>query len=169
MKKLAILFVALLLHSAPAYSMYVEGNFGGGTGVRLGTQDSWDRSFGYVKTGDLRTLSLETYKVLPAGVALFKVGGGLGFSIPDLSDRKGDNDISFVLGGQVEYPLANGWSIAGSIKGIFFHTKTRQTIYGSHVETLSNGAQVEVLDTYHVYDSERIDEAVLGVNLRYSF
>lgn len=148
---------------------YFEGNGGNAQGFRLGYTGFYDFSFGYVKSDDLKTISLEAYKVIPYKGLNFRAGGGLGYSIADISDRKADNGISEVLGGSVEYTITPSWSIVGTAKGIFFVTNTHQTIYGSHLETLSNGDAAEVLDTYQINNSERVDQGIYTVGLRYSW
>ena len=164
------LIISLLLLSSPAFAgMYVQGGLGSGSEVRVGYQGAWDLSYGLFNSNELKTVSVEAYKVLPYKDVLFKLGAGAGFTIPHITDRKGDNDLSGIIGGKAEYKLTNSLSIEGSVRGIFFNTKTRKTFFGSHVETLSNGMEAEILDTYHSYDSENLNHAVGLISLRWSF
>lgn len=99
------------------------------------------------------------------------VSGGVGYSIPnpDTGSDKADNGHSWVLGGGVEYPLTYNLSIGLNVKSLFFVTDTRRTTFGSHTETLSTGQDVEVSDTFHSYDSTKLNQVTYALALKYKF
>ena len=172
---------------------YVSGSLGGvlgglegvSTGFRLGDEiGAWDGSIGYERasgslysskllsdSADLHTISLEGYRIIPFQSDLkFKVGGGLGYSILNISSvDKADNDVSFILGGSAEYTFTDNWSVGTNVKGTFFNTNTHRTTYSSHNETLSTGQEVEVLDTNNTTNSVNFNNVSMGLAVKYSF
>lgn len=195
MKKLLVA-LSFMAGCSPAFATgpYIEaqagltqGSLSGeSAGIRGGTiKNGWDLSLGYLRTTadlgtdklisngiNLHTLSAEAYRVVPIGDLKVKLGGGLGYSIPDLSDgtsETADSGRSWVLGGGAEYQLSSGWAIAGMVKGLFFNTDTHRTVYSSHIETLNTGQDVEVLDVNHFDDAVNFNSVLISVGLRYSF
>lgn len=177
--RLSILLVTLLsLNMAYGAGEYFEAQTGlanNSYGFRLGASQSWDKSLGYSQvfenSAGIHTISYELYRNFYFHGVELKVGGGLGYSIPNPQNEwKADNDISYIAGIGAERRLFDSpWSLGLSLKGLFFTTDARRTDYGSHTETLSTGQQVEVLDTYHYYDSINYDKVILGLFVRYYF
>ena len=176
------------------YIEYQAGYIGAGVlsgptlGIRGGIEHgNWDWSLGYSRAFadlsadnlisdklDLHTINVEGYYLLPSPLIRLKtkLGGGIGYSIPNLSggtSEVADNEMSFVLGGGLEYVLDSSWSIGGTVKGFFFHSNTHRTVYTSHLETLSNDQAVEVLDVSHVYDSVNFHSLLATLAIKYSF
>lgn len=193
MKRMLMLFAALLL-AAPAFAgHYVEINSGmiGSKGsqaplygFRAGVEFlDLDGSLGFwsargmnasqLASGglDLHVVGLEAYRKFPLGLGFIgKLGGGVGFTIPNLeggASETADNGHSWVFGGGVDYPVSAGCSIGATLKAFFFTTDTHVTTYGSHDEILSNGQPVEVLDVFHHDDTVNFNSIILGLAVRW--
>ena len=197
MKKALLLVASLMVGCSPSFaaSPYFEaiggwtrgGLTGGQAGFRGGfVRDSWDYSLEYVRAyGEigsdkvlyqdavLHTIGAEIARVyavpLLYGVNA-KLGAGIGLTIPNLEGpENADNDVSFSLGGSLNYDISKNWTIGTSIKGRFFNTITRRTTYSSHEETLSNGIVAEVLDVTHTTESLNLNSVLIGISLGYNF
>ena len=187
------LTVMVLLSSSMAQAAYIEpmvgvrtgSLYGLTTGLRGGTEwKGWDFSLGYDRTlwanmnseasiseeGRLDTLGGEIARIIPiSGGLRATVGAGVGYAIPSLDREKADNGPIYTFGVGLNYDLGGNWSLGGSVKASWFTTDTHRTISDSHMETLSTGQEVEVEDITHVDNRVRLDGAVLGIAVRYSF
>lgn len=155
-------------------------------GMRGGVEyRGWDFSGGYWGTRDakpdesqliaedmnLDTFSAELYRIIPIANALsLRLGGGVGYTMLDLSaPEDGDNDISYTAAGILDYKVHPHFGIGVFVKGFFFNTKTHRMTFGSHMETLSNGQDVEVVDEFHGYDSVNFNRMLAGLFVKYYF
>lgn len=168
--------VAPLCHAHDAYIEAQGGFISNSYGIRGGkVGDHWDASFGYLKSErydvDLHTIGAEGYFVTPFKAVLARIGGGVGFTIPNFPDggEKGDNDVSWTVGAGAEYKIGENWAVLGMLKGFFFKTDTHVTTYGSHAEVLSNGMPVEVIDVYHQDAPRQFNSLMIGLSIRYYF
>lgn len=193
MKK-AMLGLVLLVTSPLVAQPYFEGEAGyvgsgnlqgGLVGVRMGNEiKGVDYSFAYTRASgdldsegitsnglDLHTLSIEAYPTVYAGNRITcRVGGGLGYSIPTLSGpEKADSGLSYLVGGGADYYVNETLSIGVMVKGFFFRTDTRRIVNNSHMETLSNGQQVEVLDLDYVGGRLNLDSVLMTVGIKVHF
>lgn len=165
---------------APVYG------FRGGTEIR-----DIDVSFGYwaargldsddlaSKHLDLHTLSLEAYHIWHLGALTGKLGGGVGFTIPNLdggTTETADYGHSWVFGGGMSYPLSDTFELAADIKGFFFTTERHLDTYGSHTETATiksyhpttiTTTKVEVLDVTHRDDQVNFNSLLFTVGLKW--
>lgn len=194
MKKLVMLLVLVYVPPVYADGPYVSGGAGAilsgnmvghALGARIGkTVNGLDWSFGFERAdGDLdaerivsngftlHTVTAEVYKVFTLGGRWdAKLGGGLGYYFPELSGpEKADTGVGFVVGGGADYWLSNNLSLGATVRGSFFRTDTRRPVNDSHVETLSNGQAVEVLDFHYIGRDLNLDSVVVGVALKYYF
>lgn len=192
MKKLLVVVVTLLMSQLAQAEPYGDVNLGLSNGnisgysteVRLGTElSNVDVSLGYNRISgdldkkilksnslDLHTLNMEIYRKMTISDDLTGyLGGGVGYSIPNLSAERGDNDVSYILGAKVNYQMTDNWSLGVYGKGFFFRTDVKRTDTSSHIETLSNGQDVEIEDVTYFTDSVNLNSAVLGFNVRYNF
>ena len=152
-------------------------------GVRLGaTRGFWDFSAGYwgvsggkygLKSGDLdlHTINLEIARIWPiAGGLKANLSGSIGYTIPNLgsgASETADNGHSWLVGAGIEKVLTPGLSLGASVKGFFFRTDTHLTTYGSHVETLSNGQDVEVVDVSPQDNSVNFENLLVMISLKW--
>lgn len=187
---LVAFFMAAPLTAAPYFETqagYVtSGNQKGHTlGIRAGSHfQGFDCSFGYARTNadldsdavisnglDLHTLSMEAYKPFYLSNNLtVKFGAGLGYSIPTLSGpEKADSGVSYLIGGGADYRVSENISLGGMVRGLFFHTDTRRIQNDSHIEILSTGQEVEVLDVNYIGGRLDLDSAVITVAVKYLF
>lgn len=131
------------------------------------------------KDMDLHNFSLEYFypilswlgseNQLINGLSKIKVGGGLGWTIPNLAGgvfETADNDISYTAGALYSHPFKSVTLEAG-IKGFFFRTDSHITKFDSHNETLSNGTQVEVLDEIHYNNVINCNSILATVAVRF--
>lgn len=181
MKKLVMLL--MLMPSGAFASNFMEVQMGYlNHGVRGGHSfNLLDVSAGYMNTVNdnsklssdvsIHTLDLSVGRNFKFGKVTAGVSGGIGYSIPnpDTCSDKADNGHSWVLGGGVEYPLIDDISIGLSVKSLFFTTDSHKVTFGSHTETLSNGQVVEIEDTYHAYDSVKLNTVIYALALKYRF
>lgn len=181
MKK-AWLTLALVLMGSWAYAVspFVEANGGlikESYGIRVGAQWHFaEVSFGYLKDTDhdvdFHTVGGNAYGILPIKRVKIKLGGGVGYTMPNLPDGisvTADNNYSLNAGAGLEYSINSHWGIAGSAHRFFFTTDTHTTVYSSHEETTSTGNSVEVLDVSHFDNSQKYDNIQAHVELRYYF
>lgn len=181
MKKLLIV-AALCLGGFISFShagQYIEAQGGlvaNSWGLRAGrTYDHLDASVGYLRSErydvDLHTIGGEWYYTMPIKQFTAKVGGGIGFTIPNFPDggETGDNGHSWTLGAGVEYPLGEHWAIEGMARGFFFKTDTKKVTYGTITETLSTGQPVEVEEVHYEYAPRQFNSLIIGLAVRYFF
>lgn len=163
-------------HAHDAYIEAQGGFISNSYGVRWGRMgEHLDTSIGYLKSEvhdvDLHTMGAEWYFVTPFKAVLARIGGGVGFTIPNFPNggEKGDNGVSWTVGAGAEYKLGESWSILGMMKGFFFKTDTQVTTYGSHAEVLSTGQGIEVIDVYHQDAPRQFNTLMIGLAIRYYF
>lgn len=170
-------------YGTPPAVNFIEGSMGYQTfGVRGGRNfDKLELSAGYFTaynqdelSSDVRihVLDVEVGRWFALPYALrIKPLVGIGYAIPNVTDgpEKADNSHAWILGVDVDYPLIDNWSIGGSIKGLFFNTDIHRETFTSHLEVLSNGMPVEVLDEHHDNDSKNFNDVLFGVTLKYRF
>lgn len=116
----------------------------------------------------LPTLNVEVTRVIPANGADLSIGGGLGFTMPNLAggvNEQADNDVSFTAVGAFTKHLSRKYDLSISVRGFFFNTDSQLTTYGSHFETLSTGQAVEVVDEFHADQSLRFNSVIFMASL----
>ena len=118
----------------------------------------------------LPTINIEAQRVfiVQQGVEL-SLGGGVGFTMPNLAsgyNEHADNGMSFTAIGSFTKPLSPHYALSLSIRGFFFGTDSQLTTYGSHIETLSTGQDVEVLDVFHQDNRLDFNSVLFLVTLR---
>lgn len=190
MRKVSLIGLLLMLSTSVYASPYI-GVEGGAMvsqdaqaptyGLRVGNViKGWDVSGGYwsaikMKNNDilshdldLHTVDAELYRIFPINQGLSaNLGGGIGYTIPSMGNGAdtADNGASFSVGGGADYDLSNDYSVGIGASWFLFTTDTHITVYGSHMETLSNGADVEVLDVTHYNNSVNFNAVRLVVAL----
>lgn len=146
---------------------------------------NYDVSFGYLNLygqkpsglisshASLPTINVELTRVIPVtgrDRERFAVGGGLGYTMPNLAggvSERADNDVSFTIVGSFTKPLSRKYDVNISVRGFFFNTDTHLTTYGSHTETLNTGQSVEVLDTFHQDNTISFNSVIFMAALRW--
>jgi hypothetical protein len=153
-------------------------------GIRGGSMfRDWEVSLGYWRAIDVRsdqmlsgsldlhTVSLEAYRVFPEFGWSWKVGGGAGYTIPNLSDGKSemaDNDVSWIAGAGAEYNVNKSVALELAVKAFFFRTDTHSTTYGAHgaLDT-TTGETVFVVDPMDHTDSVNFNSALITVAVKF--
>lgn len=177
MKSHALTVAMLFLGGLAQAGGYIEGTgglFKESYGYRGGnTWERWDGSIGYLKDtdhdSDFHTLGAEAYWLVPSGPVRFRLGGGVGYTMPNVVGKKADNGPSFTAGAGAEYMLSSHWALVGTAKGFFFKTDTHWAVYSSHPETLSTGQEVGVLDVENFNASESFNSFQALLSVRYYF
>lgn len=182
MKKLVML-LALTLPPPLMASDFIEAQMGYmNYGVRGGHSfNLLDVSAGYLNVtntdstlssdASIHTLDVSVGRNFKFGKLNAGVSAGIGYSIPNLErgSDTADNGHSWLLGGNVEYPLIDDISIGLNVRSLFFVTDTHRVTKGSHIETLSNGQDVEIEDTYHSDDSTKLNSVTYSLALKFRF
>lgn len=158
---------------APAY--------GFGIGSEIG---SWRNSVSYWSAQDIaldsEKFASDNANLHTIGVNVLRVfqfsevvngtfGGGVGYTIPNLfgATERADNGLSFNLKAGLERDINDAVSIGINVMAFRFETDTHTTTYGSHMEKLSNGQAVEVLDVTHRDNSVEMNALVLALKVNW--
>lgn len=142
-----------------------------------------DFSFGYLNLYGMKaesmkssgaalpTLLFEVARVFKAQAGgEISLGGGIGYTMPNLSsgvNEQADNDISYTAVGAFKKALGPKADLVISVRGFFFSTDSQLTTYGSHMETLSTGQAVEVLDEFHHDDRMNFNSVIFMASVRW--
>lgn len=162
------------------------GNFHGTeVGYRFGTNyELLDLSLGYQRMAG----GLDEPKIVSKGATVHRLGVEIGRSFPimeklnlranigggmavtDLDGRdKADNEAYGNFGVEVNRQITRNISLGLYLKGLLLRVHTKRTDYGSHIETLSNGQEVSVLDETLKAESINLHSGILGVSFVWKF
>lgn len=142
-------------------------------GVRIGNvKETFDGSFGYWSAqGDtiLHTLNGEICKMFPiSSRTALNAGLGVGYTmISPPGAEKADSDVSWGIVAGLSHDLSDTISLGLNVRGFFFNTDTHSTSYRSHVEQLSSGQNVEVLDVHFHTNSVNYNALLLAFTVKW--
>lgn len=161
-----------LLGSAPVYGFGASkdtflGEFGLSYWRALNVKNDAVRSSSF----DLHNLELSYYVgVWSKDNLKVKAGAGIDYVIPNLADgisEVGDNTVGFTPGIKLVYSPSLNYILETGLSGFFASIDTHGTIYGSHMETLSNGQEVEVLDADNFTNKANLNSVLWTVTVKF--
>ncbi len=99
-----------------------------------------------------------------------RFGLGAGLAVTELEGRdKADNEHYGTMHVEVRHSLNDNFHFGVYVKGVMLRVHTHRTDYGSHIEKLSNGQDVEVIDEFNRPESINLNSAIFGVSAVWKF